>query len=187
MKDAIEALHRPGAVVLYPTETLYGIGGRASDVAAAHRIGELKGRGLQPLIVLVGEVPEWLPPVAQSLAKKFWPGPLTLVVPGAGRFPEEILGDDGGVALRLSPHPVVQKLVAAVGPITSTSANRTGEPPITEPGLCTLDVDATVDVGLLSPAPASSLYHLEKGFLREGLLAPGVRAFLSEHRLDGLA
>ena len=185
MRQAVAALRRSGGVVLYPTETVYGIGGRAADVAAAHRIGELKGRGLQPLIVLVDCIPEWLPEVGRALAQKFWPGPLTLVVPGEGRFPQEILGSDGGVALRLSPHPVVQQLVAAVGPITSTSANLTGEPPVMDPSRCSLDVDAVVDCGLLDSAAASTLYHLEKGFLREGFLAPDVRAFLD--KAEGLS
>ena len=98
IEDAVEALRREGGVVLYPTETVYGLGCRASDVAGAERIGALKGRGRQPLIVLVGERPEGLPPVCEALAERFWPGPLTLIVPNEGRYPTEICGPNDTIA-----------------------------------------------------------------------------------------
>lgn len=178
MNAAIEALRKEGGVVLYPTETLYGLGGRAHDVRSAVKIGEIKGRGLQPLIVLVNEIPDWLPKEARPLAEAFWPGPLTLIVPGGGLFPDEILGPDGGVALRYSSHPIAQELVAAVGPITSTSANRTGEPPLLSVDGHGLEVDALVDYGTIAPSPASTMFHLTKGLLRRGELAPELERFL---------
>ena len=179
MISAIEALRKDGGVILYPTETLYGLGGRAHDVESAVRIGQIKGRGLQPLIVLVNEVPEWLPGEALPLAEAFWPGPLTLVVPGRGLFPDEILGPDGGIAVRFSPHPVAQELIAAVGPITSTSANRTGEPPILEARNHGLEVDEVVDYGEIQPSAASTMYHLTAGILRRGDLASDLESFLA--------
>ena len=178
MKSAIDALRHDGGVILYPTETLYGLGGRACDVVAAVRIGQIKGRGLQPLIVLVNDIPAWLPREARPIAEAFWPGPLTLIVPASGHFPQEILGPDGGVAVRYSSHPVAQELVEAVGPITSTSANRTGEPPLLDVKNHGLDVDAVVDCGAIAPSEASTMYHLKKGILRRGSLAPSLERFL---------
>ena len=175
---AVEALRRPGGVICYPTETVYGLGGRACDAASAERIGRLKGRGLQPLIVLVAGVPEGLPAAAAPLIEAFWPGPMTLIVPALPGIAPSVLGPDGTVAVRWSSHPVVQELVEAVGPITSTSANRTGEPPLLI-GTCPLDVDLTLDFGPLEPEPPSTLVDLASGrLLREGRLAPAIRRML---------
>lgn len=130
--------------MLYPTETVWGLGGRASDPASAARIGRIKGRADVPLIVLVAGPPAGLPPLAAALARALWPGPVTLVVPGdlvPGVAPE-VLAADGTIALRQSPHPVASALVAAVGPLTSTSANRHGQPPLTDPGELADQVDA---------------------------------------------
>lgn len=179
MREAVDALRRRGGVILYPTETLYGLGGRAHDVESAVRIGDIKGRGLQPLIVLINEMPAWLPGEVRPIAEEFWPGPLTLIVPGEGRFPAEILGPDGGVALRFTPHVVAQRLIEAVGPITSTSANRTGEPPILDVSDHSLPVDAVVDGGPISSTAASTIYHLRAGILRRGDLAPQLEDFLA--------
>jgi L-threonylcarbamoyladenylate synthase len=174
MKAALAALGEPGGVILYPTETVYGLGGRAADIKAADRIGRIKGRGLQPLIVLVDGLPEGCPPLAQAIADAFWPGPVTIVVPAGDDFPVEIQGPEGTIALRWSPHPVVQALVGAVGPITSTSANQNGAAPLLELENHTLAVDAVVDVGLIAPRPASTLVHYTGRILRRGALADEV-------------
>jgi L-threonylcarbamoyladenylate synthase len=179
LDSAAEALRRPGGVISYPTETVYGIGGRASDGASALRIAELKGRAPGGLIVLVDGLPEGLPPLARALAEAFWPGALTLVVPGFEGIAPEVLAQDGTVALRWSPHPTVRALVQAVGPITSTSANRHGEPPCVD-GHCSLAVDVQVNEGLLPLAPPSTLVHVGQGrILREGALSQSVAAFIA--------
>jgi len=176
----IEALRREGGVVLYPTETVYGLGCRASDEVAARRIGEIKGRGQQPLIVLVGERPDALPPVCEALADAFWPGPLTMIVPNEGRYPSAICGPGDTVALRWSPHPVVAQLVRAVGPITSTSANRTGEAPVVSAAKNELDVDAIMDVGPINGGTPSTIVHYEAGILRAGTLSAAVEEVLRD-------
>ena len=111
------------------------------------------------------------------MAEAFWPGPLTLIVPGRGLFPDEILGPDGGVAIRYSSHPVAQELVAAVGPITSTSANRTGEPPLLSVDGHGLEVDALVDYGTIAPP---SVYHVpsDQRTAQERGVGPGAGALL---------
>ena len=128
---------RSGGLVAYPTETVYGIGGTCTPVAA-DSVRRLKGRdGGKPLIALIPDrnaIPglEWTPE-AEELAKIFWPGSLTLVLrdPG-GSFPEGVRDPKRGtVGVRLSPHPIASRLVAELGaPLTSTSLNAQGEPPI---------------------------------------------------------
>lgn len=126
-----------GGLVVHPTETVYGIGGDGSAENNA-LISRVKRREpVQPLILLTPDLQalraalpdlEW-PPEAEELARCFWPGPLTLVVrcPGA---PAGLVGPGGGVAVRISPDPAVNAILAHwCRPMTSTSANLTGRKP----------------------------------------------------------
>jgi L-threonylcarbamoyladenylate synthase len=126
------ALLRAGGLVAFPTETVYGLGANALDAAAVRRIFEAKGRPLSsPLIVHVsslelarGLAREW-PREAEELAGRFWPGPLTLVVPKAGTIPDIVTGGLPSVGLRMPAHPVARALLeAAQIPIAAPSANR---------------------------------------------------------------
>ncbi len=167
---AIAALRCSGGVVLYPTSTVYGIGGMATDDASVARVLALKGRSTGGLIVLAERAP--LPTaISRVLAAAFWPGPLTLVVPPWPGLSPKLLGADGTVAVRPPCHPVAVALVAAVGPITSTSANLPGEPPVVEPSASPLSVDAAVNVGTLAPSRASTVVRADTGIvLREGAI-----------------
>jgi L-threonylcarbamoyladenylate synthase len=126
-----------GEIVAYPTETYYGFAVRALDVAALERLFALKGRGENKASALVvadlamfGELCAEIPAPALALAKAHWPGPFTLAVPARSGLPPAIV-TDGCVAARVSSHPLAHALVSAVGePITATSANPSGEPPI---------------------------------------------------------
>lgn len=173
---AVEALLRPGGVILYPTETVYGLGGRASDSESALRIARLKGRARLPLLIIAEEPPmEWL--VARQLAASFWPGPLSLVVPAWEGLAPEICGPDGTVGVRCSSHPVVQALVRRVGPITSTSANRSGEEPIFDPADLDFIVDAVVNIGPLPSRTPSTIVRGDTGeVIREGAISQGAIA-----------
>ena len=128
-------LIRRGRLVAFPTETVYGLGANALDPAAVVGIFAAKGRpATNPLIVHVAnpsQVPEvaaeW-PSVAQRVAGRFWPGPLTLVVRKAGAVPDVVTGGGPTVAVRCPAHPVAQGLIAEAGvPIAAPSANRSGE------------------------------------------------------------
>jgi len=122
-----------GALVIFPTDTLYALGGRALDPAVSLRVREVKGRpGGQPLpLVAAGRdqaralCASW-PRDAERLAAAFWPGPLTIVLPAAGVVPEEVTSGTGTVAVRVPSLALTVALCAAAGPLISTSANRTG-------------------------------------------------------------
>lgn len=130
-------LLRAGEVVVFPTETVYGAGGDATNDAAVARIFEAKGRPSDnPLIVhvadagQVGEVAAGLGPIEQVLADKFWPGPLTLVLPAReGVLSPRVTAGLATVAVRVPDHPVALALLRASGlPLAAPSANRSGRP-----------------------------------------------------------
>lgn len=168
-------------IIAYPTETVYGLGCTLRDVAL-RRLAAFKGD--RPFLLLIpdpGSVEglAWSP-AALRLAELFWPGPLTLALPArAGAFPPHVVGPDGMVAVRVSPHPAVADLLAAAGgPVTSTSANRPGEPPARSgeaagsaaAGIAELLV---LDAGELPPALPSTIVQCGAGpvrILREGVL-----------------
>lgn len=129
-------------VLAYPTETVYGFGG-AVDQESVRELIRFKGRPPnKPFLLLIAgsemlaRLDLHLTPAASALAAKFWPGPLTLVLPGGEkRVPPELRGPEGGIAVRWTPHPATSRLIRAYGdPITSTSANRPGVPPATSAG-----------------------------------------------------
>lgn len=126
------ALLRQGRLVAFPTETVYGLGANALDPVAVGHIFEAKGRPLtSPLIVHVASIDEardlaavW-PGKAEKLARKFWPGPLTIVVSKTSRVPDVVTGGLDSVGLRVPAHPVALQLLRTVGlPLAAPSANR---------------------------------------------------------------
>ncbi len=128
-------------VIAYPTETVWGLGACADRAQAIDRLFAWKGRAHhQPLAVLVASPAAAtalgceLDARAHRLAEQFWPGPLMLIVPCRGRFAPGVAREDGALGLRCSPHPVAQALTLrlareGLGPLTSTSLNRSGDPP----------------------------------------------------------
>ena len=128
-----------GKVLAYPTETVYGFGGGV-DERSVEALVSLKSRVPgKPFLLLVAasemitRMGLHLTGYASTLAARFWPGPLTLVLPGGEkRVPDRLRGPEGGVAVRWTPQRSLARLIRAHGdPITSTSANRPGVPPAT--------------------------------------------------------
>jgi L-threonylcarbamoyladenylate synthase len=130
---AVQAL-RDGELVAFPTETVYGLGAHAGRADALRRVFELKGRpASHPLIVHI-DSPRYLtrwarevPVAATTLAERFWPGPLTLVLPRADNVNLLVTGGQDTVAVRVPAHPMAQQLLTAFGGgIAAPSANRYG-------------------------------------------------------------
>ncbi len=147
-------LLREGQVVGIPTETVYGLGGNAYSEEAVKRIFEAKGRPQDnPLIVhisefseiydLVSEVPE----TAKLLAEKFWPGPLTMILPKSDKVPLCVTGGLDTVAVRCPSHPVANRLIKVTGlPIAAPSANLSGKPSPTKASHVYSDMQGRIPV-----------------------------------------
>jgi L-threonylcarbamoyladenylate synthase len=167
ISDAAKII-RGGGLVAFPTETVYGLGANALDPIAIQKIFETKGRPeTSPLIVHVASVEmarelvaEW-PPLAEELARLWWPGPLTLVLPKKNLIPDNVTAGLPTVGVRMPNHQVALALIEAAGvPVAAPSANRfTGLSPTTadhvratfgdtvpvlEGGPCTVGIESTV-------------------------------------------
>ncbi len=177
---------RAGELVVIPTETVYGLAADAQNPQAVARIFALKGRpSNRPLIVHIAaaeHLDAWarhVPGYARRLAEAFWPGPLSLVLPRAGRVPDAVTGGQDTVALRVPRHPLTLALLAAFdGGLAAPSANRYGRispttpehvrgqfgektPMILEGGACEGGIESTI-VSCLQADPV---------VLRPGLVA----------------
>lgn len=128
---------RQGEVIVFPTETFYGLGADALNSAAVEKVVSLKGRNLEnPIAVVIAdremlkEVVAEVPPAALRLMERFWPGPLTLVLPAKKTLPAPLLNSSGGIGIRISSHPAATRLARELGrPLTATSANPSGKKP----------------------------------------------------------
>ncbi len=126
-----------GGVVVYPTETLYGLGVDASNPAALRRLVALKGREPgKPILVLIGDMTmlaalvDDVPPAAGRLMRRFWPGPLTIVLRARADVSPVLTGGSASIGVRLSSHPTAHTLPLRFGrPITAPSANPRGQAP----------------------------------------------------------
>jgi len=133
---ALEALRR-GAAIVFPTETFYGLGADALDEHAVERVASLKGRNPDaPIAVIVADremlsqIVEEISSPAEKLIERFWPGPLTLILPAKQGLPAPLLNREGKIGVRVSSQPIAARLSRELGrPITATSANPTGKEP----------------------------------------------------------
>ncbi len=138
--EAVQAL-RAGELVVFPTETVYGLGANAADAAAVRKIFEVKARPTDHPVIVHLDNPRFLhrwvsdmPPVAEALAARFWPGPLTLILPKAGNVNDFVTGGQDSIGIRVPSHPIAQQLLTAFGGgIAAPSANRFGRLSPTKP------------------------------------------------------
>src|SRR5215470_13610147 len=174
--DAAEHIRR-GDVVAFPTETVYGLGADATNAEAVARVFAIKRRpSFDPLIVHIdglamgARVALTMPPAAMSLAERFWPGPLTLVLRKAAAMPDIVTAGLPSVAVRIPDHHVARALIAAARtPIAAPSANLFGSvspttaahvqaqlselPLILDGGPCRIGIESTI-VSFLEDRPA---------------------------------
>lgn len=164
LKEAAEVILR-GGLVAFPTETVYGLGANALERAAVERIFLAKGRPPDnPLIVHIASLEElWhvaaadgeMRRAAEQLAVKYWPGPLTLILPKRKEVPDVVTGGLDTVAVRMPDHPVALGLIRAANrPIAAPSANRSGRPSPTEAGHVLEDLSGRIDV-IVDGGPAT--------------------------------
>lgn len=180
--DTVSAAVHAGGIAVIPTDTVYGIGCLPRLEHAVGKVFELKGRPTEKALPVLGDGVGALETVAefddraQRLARRFWPGPLTLVLPRAPGFSHDLGGvDEGTVAVRVPLHPLTLELLGVTGPMTVTSANLSGAEPAT-----TVDearrvfgdrVDAYLDGGECRGQPSTVLALIgSPTILREGSL-----------------
>jgi L-threonylcarbamoyladenylate synthase len=185
IKKAAQIILR-GGLIAAPTETFYGLAADSSNEFALKRIFQVKKRDEgKPILLLIADR-SWLKglvqdisPLAERLMSKFWPGPLTLVFEASPQVSPLLTAGTGKIGIRLSPHPVTQALVQAVGrAITGTSANLSGQPVI----LAAREVfrslgkslDAVIDGGKTPGGPGSTILDVSEPspqLIREGIIS----------------
>lgn len=179
---AVEILRR-GGLVAFPTETVYGLGADAENELAVRQVFAVKGRpSAHPLIVHLGtpdRLDAWVrdvPRPARVLARTFWPGPLTLVLPRSARASDAVTGGQETVAVRVPDHPVAIELLKAFGGgLAAPSANRFGRVSPTTAAHVRSDlggdVELVLDGGPCQVGVESTIVDLSSGVPR--LLRPG--------------
>lgn len=174
-----------GQVIGYPTDTVYGLGADALNPQAVERVFELKGRDrYRPILVIAGNMDQVrqlvvLSELAERLAQRFWPGPLTLVLPARPGVLPHLLSADGQLGLRIPGHTICLELLNRCGvPITSTSGNRSGQRnPVSAEDLVASfgdRLDLIIDSGpARSAAPSTVVTFIEDEIilLREGVIS----------------
>jgi L-threonylcarbamoyladenylate synthase len=176
-------------VIIYPTETLYGLGANPLFPEAMERIYAIKGRAAaKPIPFLIKDrkmlagLVEAVPPVGRELMERYWPGPLTLIFRAKKGLPVPLRGKDGFIGLRISSHPIAQGIVEAIdAPLTSTSANLAGEVDIVDgrelAQLFGDKVDLIIDAGRV-PGIGSTVIDLTVSpvrIVREGMIRVPLR------------
>lgn len=174
LTPAVRALLR-GGVIVYPTETLYGLGAFPFSTIAVNQVYAVKQRQRHKPLPLIADRPEavrqvtgaW-PEAAERLAAAFWPGPLSLILDAGDELPPAITAGTGQIAVRVSSQPIARALAARLGGLmVSTSANRSGEAPCRDPKQLTAallsGIDGLVDGGILPERPPSTLVRIDPG------------------------
>lgn len=161
-----------GGVVGLPTDTLYGLAADPFRAEAVARVFAVKGRPGDRALALIGADAEQiaravgpLPVLAESLARVFWPGPLTLLLDGPAALPPDVTAGTGRIGVRVPAHPVARALCRACGGlVTATSANISGEPPTDNPDEVVRTVggriDLLLDAGRSPGGPPSTVVDL---------------------------
>lgn len=150
--DIAADIIKKGGIVAMPTETVYGLAADALNGEAVAKIFKAKGRPMDnPLIVHISDIKQIdmlvaeFPNKAKKLAEKFWPGPLTIVLPKSDIIPDEVSAGLSTVAIRFPSHPVAHELIAKSSPIAAPSANLSGSPSPTTVRHVLADMDGRID------------------------------------------
>lgn len=185
---AVRVLRRDGLIV-YPTETVYGLGADALSEDAVLKVYEAKNRPLSnPISIAVSDM-DMLDAVAvvddtaRAFIERFLPGPVTVVLPAKSCLPEILTGGTGLIGIRWPDHEVALAIIARFdSPITATSANVSGEKPPSRPGDVHVPHDYLVDDGKLPGTPSTVVDLTTRRILRRGAEWEAVEAFLKTLR-----
>ncbi|MDF0644194.1 MAG: L-threonylcarbamoyladenylate synthase [Nitrospira sp.] len=138
LAPSVRSVIQNRGLIAVPTETYYGLGTSPFDAGAVDRLLQVKNReDSKPILVLIGDIDQLpllvanMPRVGRILAEAFWPGALTILLPAHPSLPHNLTAGSGLVGVRLSPCFPLTELLKQTGPVTGTSANRSGGPPST--------------------------------------------------------
>lgn len=192
-----------GEIIAAPTDTVYGLMARFDDPVAIARLYEAKDRPpRKPIPVLVGDLaqlaqvtPLPLAPLAEQMIARFWPGPLTVVLPALATLPPILTAGQPTVGVRMPDHDALRALIRRAGPLAATSANRSGATEARTAAEVLAQLEGRIPLILADEERTSSLSHdtipstvvdvtnLSEGrppILREGPLGAAIRKLLSE-------
>lgn len=173
---------KSGGVVVYPTETVYGLGASIWNESAVRRVFEIKKRPLtEPISVAVSDYGmlrsvAYLPAEVEGFVRRFLPGPVTVILKKKAFVPDTLTAGSDFVGVRIPDHRLAQKIIKRGGPITSTSANASGQKSPVSADEVGVTADLTVDGGRCKFAIESTVVDLvNKKILRAGALHEEVR------------
>lgn len=186
IEKAVTILMHDG-LVIYPTETLYGLGADAFSDEAIIRVYEAKKRPLgMPISIAVSDFDmlaavAWVRPEMEAFLDEFLPGPVTVILPARNTVPEILTGGTGMIGIRMPAHEVARRLIERFdAPITATSANLHGAKDPQTPDQCTVPHEFLIDGGQLPGTPSTVVDLVAKTILRPGADVEKVGQFLRE-------
>lgn len=186
IEKAVSILHHDGLVV-YPTETVYGLGADALSEQAVLNIYESKQRLLgKPVSVAVSDIDmiygiASVDDVAEEFIAKYLPGPITVILPANTVLPKDLMAGSGMIGIRYPNHPFALKLISAFdSPLTATSANISGNVSPTTADMVNVPHDYLIDGGKLTGTPSTVVNLAERKIVRPGAMLDEVALFLKE-------
>lgn len=186
IEKAVSTLARDGLVV-YPTETVYGLGADALSEVAVLKVYEAKGRPLgKPISVAVSDIEmmygiAYLDEFAEAFINRFLPGPVTVVLPAKKCLPEDLTGGTKTIGIRFPDNMIALKLIESLdSPITATSANISGDVSPINPGMVNVPHDYFLDGGDLPGLPSTVVNLATKKIERAGAMIEEVATFIKE-------
>ncbi|HVP94394.1 MAG TPA: L-threonylcarbamoyladenylate synthase [Methanoregulaceae archaeon] len=185
IRQAVKVLNADGLVV-YPTETVYGLGGDALSDDAIQKVYEAKGRLIsKPISIAVSDfemlcavgrigVPE------EDFISRFLPGPVTIVVRARSSVPDILTGGTGMIGIRYPDHPLALQLISEFdSPVTATSANQSGAKDPVTPDECHVLYDILIDGGRLPGTPSTVVDLVNRIIIRNGAISSEIAQWLS--------
>ena len=184
IERAVMVLSHDGLIV-YPTDTLYGLGADAFSIEAIEKVYDAKKRDLsKPISIAVSDFEmlaavSKVDPFMEEFIEKFLPGPVTVVVPAKKIIPGILTGGTGTIGIRIPAHGVARQVIEKFdAPITATSANLSGGKDPQTPEECTVPHDLLIDGGRLPGTPSTVVDLITKTIVRRGANAEQIETFL---------
>jgi len=184
IERAVTVLMHDGLVV-YPTDTLYGLGADAFSIEAVEKVYAAKKRDLaKPISIAVSDFEmlaavSRIDPLMQEVIERFLPGPVTVIVPARKTVPDILTGGTGAIGIRIPAHGLARQIIERFdAPVTATSANLSGGKDPRTPDECTVPHDLLIDGGRLPGTPSTVVDLITRTIVRRGANAEQIEIFL---------